>query len=78
MQLSGPKEAKLNEPVLFYGKVTVNSIIDIYSSDIKETTTYPYKGLFYVNLFFTNVGTYEIHATLAGIHESNEIWIDIS
>lgn len=71
-------KGKVNVPILFYGDVTLNSVINIYSSEVLERTTYPDNGKFYANLYFSKPGIYIIYAVLAGIHESNEIYVTIT
>jgi len=70
-------EAKVNEPIIFRGKVTIPGIIYIYSSDKLEATTYPQKdGKFYASFYFSKPGIYEIYAKIYK-HESNSIYMTI-
>jgi len=70
-------EAKVNEPIIFRGKVSIPGIIYIYSADKVEATTYPQKdGKFYAVLYFSKPGMYEIYAKIYK-HESNSIYMNI-
>lgn len=68
--------AKVNENVLFRGRVTVPGIVYIYSADKIEAQTYPMKGKFYSTLYFSKPGIYEIYAKIYN-HESNSIYMTI-
>ena len=68
--------ARLYEHVLFRGTTTIPGIVYIYSADVKEAQTYPMKGKFFVTLYFTKPGVYEIYAKIYN-HESNSIFITI-
>ena len=57
----GPTAAKVNEPVVFYGTAPAG-MVKVFSANKSERKLYAKNGKYYVSLFFSRPGTYDMYA----------------
>jgi hypothetical protein len=72
----GAESAKVGEPVVFFG-TAMPGIIEVYSANRMERKLYAKNGEYYLSLFFSKPGIYDMYAINMGV-ESKHIPVTVT
>lgn len=66
----GPATAKVNEPVIFHGTAPAG-LIRVFSSTMQERKLYAKNGEYYLALYFSKPGIYDMYAISQAIESKH-------